>query len=123
MLQRAPVLEIRRNAGRPKRVAAGGIGEDGSLGATLDHVQHIESRHPSVAESVALAYGAEQWTFFVPGDSGRYGPDGDQANLREGPDSILSDNADVSPTDRGLPALWPSGPITLARTVQADKSL
>jgi hypothetical protein len=55
-------------------MAAGGIGEGGSLGTALDHMQHIESGHHSVAEKIALAHGAEQWPLFVTGDSGRCNP-------------------------------------------------
>ena len=36
-------------------MAAGGIGQGGSLGPALDHMQHIESGHRLFAEPVAPA--------------------------------------------------------------------
>src|SRR5258708_36789608 len=74
MFQRASVLQLGSNAGRSKRVAAGGIGQGGSLSAALDHVEHIESGHRSIAKPVALTHGTEERTLFIPTDADRRDP-------------------------------------------------
>src|SRR5260370_39545426 len=45
VLKRASVLEIGRDAGGSKRMAASGIGAGGRLGPPLDHMEDVEPRH------------------------------------------------------------------------------
>ena len=40
----------------------------------LNHVQHVESEYRSVAELLASAHGAEEWSLLVTGDCGRRHP-------------------------------------------------
>jgi len=74
MLQRPAVLQISRNSGGTKGVAASGIGQGGGLGPPLDHMQHIKAGHRPLAEPIALAHAAEERSFLVAGDSGRRDP-------------------------------------------------
>ncbi len=41
VLERAAVLQIGGNPGRPKSMATGGVGQGGALGPPLDHVKHV----------------------------------------------------------------------------------
>jgi hypothetical protein len=83
MLQRASGLQIRRNAGRAKGVAAGGVGEAGGLSPALDHVQHIKPGHRTFTKPVALAHVAEERPFLAAANSRRCDP-GVQVSLETG---------------------------------------
>ena len=54
VLQRATVLQISRNPGRAKSVAAGGVGKGGCFGPPLYHVKHVTPYHRIAGELVAL---------------------------------------------------------------------
>jgi hypothetical protein len=60
MLQRAPILQIRRDSGGAKCVTAGAVGQAGGFSPALDHVQHIEPGYCPFAEPVALAHVAKE---------------------------------------------------------------
>ena len=75
VLERAPIFEICGDAGRTESVTARGVGQAGGLGATLDHVQHVEPRHRIVGQLVALAHAAKQRPFLVAPDASSGDPD------------------------------------------------
>jgi hypothetical protein len=59
MFQRPAVLEIGGDAGGAKCMAAGRVGQAGSLGPPLNHVKHVKSRHGLLAQPLAFANAAE----------------------------------------------------------------
>jgi hypothetical protein len=75
VLERAPIIQICGDARRTESVTTRGVGQAGGLGATLDHVQHVESGHRLLAEPVALAHAGKQRPFLVAPNSGRGDPD------------------------------------------------
>src|SRR5229473_7173915 len=45
VFERAPIFKICGDTGRTESVTTRGVGQAGGPGATLDHVQHVESGH------------------------------------------------------------------------------
>ena len=59
VFERATVLQVGCNAGRPKSMTAGRVGEAGSFGPALDHVKDITAYHCIVGQLVASFKGPE----------------------------------------------------------------
>ena len=59
VFERATVLQIGGNPGRSERMAAGGVGQRGCFGPSLDHIEHVAAYHGIAGQIVALfeAYG------------------------------------------------------------------
>ena len=45
VFERAAVLQVSSDPGRPKSMTAGGVGQAGGFGPPLDHVKHVAARH------------------------------------------------------------------------------
>jgi hypothetical protein len=68
MLKCAAVLQVGRDAGSSKCVAASGVGEGGRLRPPLYHVEDVKAGHRFVGELVASVHAAEKPRLLVARD-------------------------------------------------------
>lgn len=65
LLERAAVFEVLGDAGRPERVAAGGVGERGRKRPPLDHPQHVDARQWFCGDAPLPIDASKQWALLL----------------------------------------------------------